>query len=1186
MEVFLRGLPDGTRSKKIKSQLAAIVRNTLGQRVEFDWQRLYGKSRACGKLTLPTIEMGQKFLDTNRNGILMRARNGRYQTVKVSLSRNPVERLLVEGLQRRMKERLSRSNSEDENSAIPGHIFLRFTRLQWGVWLSDGRFGHCGTTERGGRIMYSSETGEIKADEISEALPENEDESGIDIDHTTVHELFVELDPLRPRLFLTLDRIPRFWSNNPERHTVSDIYKGMREGNVFFAFFNEEPPTYRLPGLCSEHAVDAAYCTVYVFDLEATTTQNQLSRFSKSMKSDLPIYAAKRISTIPLNFSETHQQLESLYRSYDYTVAFQLESYVRNCLLIPNEVLDLCEQIRMLVHINGVELTVRILQKFAHQLPIRTYEGLSSSLDLRAMLLNSADKDDLWEPIQDPSSVRIHRLDITPAAYNMVGPQWIGANRVLRLYPGHHDRFLKVSFVEEDLSRLRHNRNALFDGIRKSRWASAFKADGISLCGRKFQFLGFSQSSLKEHSVWFVSPFDDSQTGRSIDADTIRLGLGKFNNIRCAPRLAARIGQTFTTTSHSLDITPDVRVKEIEDIVRGGYTFSDGIGTVSQTMIERAWDATATNNKPVVYQVRIGGAKGVLSLDKTLKGYEICLRKSMIKFEAPYTTLEIANKGQILPFFLNRQMIVILETLRLPRENLLRLQEKEIERLQIASTNFEESLKLCQRYAFGQGARLEKILRTLQRQGIKGIFEMPFFRKLYSLTLSYVFKQIKYKSRIRVDRSWKLIGVMDEFKYLKAGEIYVCLRIDDSGRVEYLEGDTLVTRSPALHCGDIQKVRAIGVIHTNHPLSSLYNCVVFSSEGSRPIPNQLSGGDLDGDLFDISQNALLFPPSWESPDAYDTVRPVDSGQCTIDDISQFFLDFILNDNLGQICTRHAIIADQSKLGVKDENCVKLSRLASQAVDFPKTGLTVNIREAPNINTRVKPDFMARQPIAEWEFVPGPPDRSLSPSPSNPTTHFSGSRTYFYESQKVLGEMYRAVDIDGLMRAWNKSSGWNENGPIQLWKSIKKNLQKLVPSYKTKWPEFMKEAEEVFDAYMQELEEIQRYFHPTPWRKQLSESEVFLQCINMAATTQHICGRGRSDFLEQLRQAYSGLVEWVRSQLPEPMEGRYQKAAAYFYVGVHSAQRRPRKEGESFAWLVVPDLFEGWKRVEENGFYDG
>ena len=570
-------------------------------------------------------------------------------------------------------------------------------------------------------------------------------------------------------------------------------------------FGEVDPRVYRIPALCLEHTADAPYCTVYVFSLEGTDLEKGVRRLYKSMRRDFPVDSPTQISTTILDFSESHNRLKELYSDHDYSVAFQMESYVRNCLLIPSEVFDLNEQIGRLESEHGSERTVRVLQNLSSRLPIRTYERLSEPLDL-AELLRNASKQYFWEPKFDSNSAHIHRLDITPAAYNMTGPEWTGTNRVLRLYPEYHDRFLKVSFVEEDLTTIRQTREMEFDAILKGRWASAFKPQGIKVCGRRFDFLGFSQSSLKEHSVWFLSPF------KNVTADSLRSDLGDFSHIRCPPRFAARIGQTFTTTSHSLDLET-VDVRETKDVIRGPYVFSDGIGTISQAMIERVWKATVTNEgatKPVAYQVRIGGSKGVLSLDKTLEGTQICLRPSMKKFEAKNTKLEIANIGKKLPFFLNRQMIVLLETLGLPPENLISLQEKEVARLQIATHDFDEASRLCQKYGLGQAARLQKILRTLQNEGISAIFEMPFFRKLNALALSFGLKQIKYKSRVAVDRSWKLIGVMDEFKYLKDGEIYVCLKDDETGSAECLEGATLVTRSPALHCGDIQSAHAIG----------------------------------------------------------------------------------------------------------------------------------------------------------------------------------------------------------------------------------------------------------------------------------------------------------------------------------------------------------------------------------------
>ena len=73
-------------------------------------------------------------------------------------------------------------------------------------------------------------------------------------------------------------------------------------------------------------------------------------------------------------------------------------------------------------------------------------------------------------------------------------------------------------------------------------------------------------------------------------------------------------------------------------------------------MLDRIWKATITDDdqvRPIVYQVRLGGSNGVLSLDPTSQGVQVCLRPSMTKFQALNTHLELANKGGTLPFFLN-----------------------------------------------------------------------------------------------------------------------------------------------------------------------------------------------------------------------------------------------------------------------------------------------------------------------------------------------------------------------------------------------------------------------------------------------------------------------------------------------------------------------------------------------------
>ena len=1184
MELFVHNIPPNQKSSKVHAAIKRAVREALREEIPFEWSRFH-KNKALAKLTLPTWDIGLRFLAHYR----IRGFRTLGANICFGISKTKPNDRLVESLVAKMDAMLQTPGDPHQPDAVPLHMFLNrepdpatvlreipFKSFEWGVWTTDGQFACCGTSPQTGYITYNPE---IAAVEIQGLLArDGYSESGITVDNIIIREIVVDRRLSNPRLYFTLDRIPRFWSEYSEQNTctesVDEEYYDLGLGSIFY----EERPHYRLPGLSFQHSTDAPFCTVYGF--EYNSLWPQFERALQVLFKELGRADTDEISTeitkVNLNFTEELKRLDALYEQFEYRIAFQLESLVRNCLLLPHEVSSLDEQVRELVDTYEANTTVRFFQTFASQLPCRTFEQSSLEIDYSKRLRNAVESRISWQQFRvDPNAAWIHRLDITPAAYNMDGPELMGSNRFLRLFPRHHDYFLKVSLVEEDLRMIYQSRDSDIRSILK-RWGRFFSnqvGGGIKIAGRHFDFLGFSTSSLREHSVWFLAPFEDG--GEIITAESLRSRLGDFKGIRCPPRYAARLGQTFTTTSHSLELST-YEVSHMPDVKRGSYVFSDGVGTISQSMLDRIWKATGTDDdqlKPVVYQIRLGGSKGVVSLDRTLSGHQVCLRPSMTKFPASNTHLELANKGRTLPFFLNKQLIVILETLGLPPPNFITLLDLEVHRLETASRDFDEGLRLCQNYGLGQASKLPKILTTLRKEGAIGIFDMPFFQILISLALSHALKQIKYKSRIAVENSWVLMGVMDEFEILGADEIYVCLKGERDGNIKVLEGDTIITRMPALHCGDVQKVRAIGPLNSANPLSALYNCIVFSSKGKRPLPNMLAGGDLDGDLFHVSQNPLLFPPEWETPAWYPSVTPLDlERECTIQDIADFFLEFIVNDRLGQICSMHSVRADQTEEGVRHPDCVKLSELASVAVDFPKTGIAVNMRNAPWVNTRPKPDFMSQQPIYE---------KHQNEEHPHPDT------ALYYRSQKVLGEMYRRVDIPKLLKDWNVNSGWNTDGPWEIWGEIEENLNRIKPSYRATWKDYVDEARELFEMYMEELDTIRWNYHPLPWKgRSLTEHEVFLQCIMMDTSKKSVRGRGRSDYLHGLRQEYNTLLELVRSEILKTEEGRFQRAAACFYVGLDLSRKRKGKEGESFAWIVVPDMYEAWRRVKGNGFWDG
>ena len=206
-------------------------------------------------------------------------------------------------------------------------------------------------------------------------------------------------------------------------------------------------------------------------------------------------------------------------------------------------------------------------------------------------------------------------------------------------------------------------------------------------------------------------------------------------------------------------------------------------------------------------------------------------------------------------------------------------------------------------------------------------------------------RDLKYRARIPIEKGCLLYGIMDETNTLKEGEVYVATQIPNEygeWQDHVLTGDRIVvTRAPALHPGDVQLARAVDVGREN-PLKALRNCIVFSQRGERDLPSKLSGGDLDGDIFHIIYDKRLIPPRTVVPADYAPTPARNLGRpVEVNDIVDFFIEFMNMDRLGVISNKHKIRADRKPGGTMDQECIMLAKLASDAVDFSKSGNPVS-----------------------------------------------------------------------------------------------------------------------------------------------------------------------------------------------------------------------------------------------------
>lgn len=104
---------------------------------------------------------------------------------------------------------------------------------------------------------------------------------------------------------------------------------------------------------------------------------------------------------------------------------------------------------------------------------------------------------------------------------------------------------------------------------------------------------------------------------------------------------------------------------------------------------------------------------------------------------------------------------------------------------------------------------------------------------------------LRWRARLQIKQGVYLLGIPDELEILKEGEVFCRYQNPDQPdeEAQIVTGTCIICRAPALHPGDIRRVKAV-----NHPqLHHLRNVIVFSVKGERDLPNMLGGGDLDGE---------------------------------------------------------------------------------------------------------------------------------------------------------------------------------------------------------------------------------------------------------------------------------------------------------------------------------------------------
>lgn len=596
--------------------------------------------------------------------------------------------------------------------------------------------------------------------------------------------------------------------------------------------------------------------------------------------------------------------------------------------------------------------------------------------------------------------VYVRRIEITPAKVYFCNPEVIVSNRVLRNYQELLDNFLRVSFVDEDGKKMWSTdlspRTLPNESKRHTdiyRRILTILRNGIVIGKKKFEFLAYSSSQLRENSVWMFA----SENG--VTAASIRDWMGDFRTIKNVAKYAARLGQSFSSSKETLtvysdemEIIPDVRVER--DGVE--YVFSDGIGKISPKFAQRvAKKCGITGLSPSAFQIRYAGFKGVVAVDpKSIT--KLSLRKSMRKYISSNTELDVLSWSKSLPCYLNRQLITLLSTLGVRDEIFEKKQREVVNRLDTILTDSQRAVEALEIMSPGENLN---VLREMLMCGYKPD-EEPYLSMMLQTFRKSKLLELRKKSRIFIPDGRSLMGCLDETRTLEYGEVFIQVSCSGGNQDQYnafrragsekrsrvVDGTVIVAKNPCLHPGDVRILRAVNDPGLHHML----DCIVFPQKGIRPHPNECSGSDLDGDIYFVCWDPELVPPRLIEPMDY-TPAPavVLDHNVKIEEVQEYFTKYMVNDSLGMIANAHTAFADKESSMAESVACVELARLFSIAVDFPKTGVPAEIPS--RLHVREYPDFMEKLDKIS------------------------------YESTKVIGKLYR--EVKDIVPLWMTSFTW-------------------------------------------------------------------------------------------------------------------------------------------------------------------
>lgn len=564
MEVLARNLPPGMTERYVKQFFNPFL-DAVGIHT-YQCQKTSGKTFA--KLTFTDAEAGKRFLELH--GQTIPGRDG-FATVRIKLFhfRKPVnisksyhvpDKFLLSSLEseeiKRLSDNRTRASTNPRNAIRPTKLRRAFDvrQIQCGQWTyRDNQqlvYASHFRDDRTGQMLFGRRCILIKLGPKAHnryTTPGHQ----IEIPYSSV-ESFTIGTRTDLNVTFSLAEAPKLYAMPDEQDDDVSLATAMRG----FGLQLQRPSRQvspakrtRITALSTWHGGVVGSCLCYRFtlshmqDIEAL----QALKHAREVPQGIIWNSTAHTTSFAAEMTELNNALTGKrFETFSFGLKFQLQMLGHNGILPPAKVVQFMDVVKG--HSTGISpsVTTKAVRRLAMEIPYAGPE--TEAADLSMVALSELLVKNQLAIVREDSCSSVHfqqpdhicdifKATVTPTGIYLHGPEPEVKNRILRKYTTHTSYFLQVSFLDENHEPLRYDRHTSNEEIYQGRFQQILEKS-INIAGRPYEFLGFSHSSLRAQTCYFMAPF--TMELELVHARLVIQRLGDFTTIRSPAKCAAR----------------------------------------------------------------------------------------------------------------------------------------------------------------------------------------------------------------------------------------------------------------------------------------------------------------------------------------------------------------------------------------------------------------------------------------------------------------------------------------------------------------------------------------------------------------------------------------------------------------------------------------------------------------------